>query len=1398
MEQTMKKSLKKFVFMIAVLMSALSIGAHQDVYCQRGGIKFHSYYEDYDRLRYCHHIQQNKQGIVYAVCMGPLLEFDGISWRTIDLNKPDLRLRSMAIDEKGTIYVGGLNEMGYLAPDSKGVLRYVSLVNRLEFDHREFGSVKRIHPAKEGVYFTTLKFLFRWDGAKQFKVLLTWDLKKEHKAWKRRRKIATEIEDPSPIETFWCDGKLFVRREDVGLMKLEKDSLKLIPGGERFASTDIYMMAPCESQKLLIGTALNGFYLYDGFTTVPFPTEADDYLKEKHLYQGIRLKSSKGDFALATRYGGLVIIDSHGRLKHIFNKNYGIKDDRVWYVFEDFQGNLWLGLDKGILKIEYASPITIFDERSGLPTGHCSVTRHHNILYAANQNGLFYLAPTGKFRPVSGIVFKDTLPIPLLSTKLLSTGDSLLVATAKGVFRIENNFKRKVFEKPIRLSRMRPRYELVHSKRDPRRIWVGTWRGLFSLYSKDGLWTVESKIENVTFNVRYISRIIEDGEGNLWLRDSFRGIIKIDFPGDGTINNPVVTRYDESNGLPTIHVSINMAAGHVMFTASRGFENKTIGGIFRFDEKAKAFLPDHTLGDEFAGGEKGKNVYSIKEDKNKNIFCSSNRRHFMAVPRPDGSFDIHTEPFIRISRPPIYVTYFEDDGHNIWFANSENLIRFDTAVKKNYKCDFHTIIRKVLANGELVFGGHKTNVDNNSKSERVFPRLDHYNRSVRFEFSAPFFEDEKKTRYRYLLEGYDSDWSDWTSETQKEYTNLSPGFYTFRVRSKNVYGHPGSEAVFDFKILTPWYLTWWAFLLYAGIFYLMTFFVMKWRRSIQLEKEKHTLEQTIKDRTKELKKKNLQLEEQSEKLKEMDKVKSRFFANISHEFRTPLTLIMGPLEQMLAADGEEKKEREKKLNLMLRNSRRLLGLIDQLLELSKFSTGNIKLHAVRQSIILFIKGILASFEPVTDKNELDLKFQSGDDDIDLYFDPVKLEDVIFNLLSNAVKFTPPGGRITVTVRRNGTQDENFPSGMVEISVSDTGPGIPREQLEYIFDRFYQSHNTYKHHHKGSGIGLAIAKEIVILHHGRIDVHSTEGKGTEFIVRLPIGKGHLKPGEIVEFSEIRPNGKRNGDSLELLVKKEENGERATSFDIDPDKNIILVVEDSADVRDFIRGALEPLYRVVEASNGVEGIRKAQETVPDLIVSDIMMPEADGYELCRQLRNHMETSHIPIILLTAKASEENVMEGFETGADDYITKPFSTKILCARIKNLIDLRSHMQQKVQREMRLKPTKISVSQMEKKFFKKLAGVLKENISDPDFNTGKLCEIMNMSNPTLYRKIRALSGESPTEFIRSYRLKRGAELLKNNFGTVLEVSFEVGFSSTSYFSKCFKEKFDQSPSAYK
>ncbi len=1306
-----------------------------------GGFRYVTNYrpEDYNFSPQNWCVLQDRRGVMYIGNNAGLMEFDGTSWEAIEI--PNYTVRSMALDESGTIFIGGNGEIGFLVPGDDGSLQYASLLDRVHEGKRNFNNVWKSLATAEGIYFFTHYYLFRWNPrTKQMRV---WEPQPDHRF----------------NESFTCNGTFYAHQRGGGLMQVKNNKLRLIGGEETFASVKMYMMAPYDGHRVLIGTRDKGFYLYDGSKAVPFATEADEYIKQNQLCHGIQLLRSAGQFALATRRGGLVIIDSRGRLRHIFNISAGLPVNNVKYVFEDFQGNLWLALVKGIAKIEYVSPFSFYDERSNLPELVLSVVRHGDALYAGTTNGLYVLArlSAGSFKPVAEIRTN--------CWSLVSTTDSVLAATSHGVFRVdgETNRVNRVIDMAAKF--------LYPSPNDPRRIWVGLGAGLTSLYlSPDrgdrDRWLPEPRYEGIKDS---IITIAEDNRGDLWLGTLTAGVLRVE---RGAANR--VTRYDRFLHLTLSEVHVFRAAGRVIFATRRG--------LFRFDEKSGGFFPETSLGTAFAGGEEGSGVFRMAEDQYKDIWFHSELRNFQAAANRDGTYTVNGRAFGRLSDSQVNTIYPDPGGNIIWLAGNNGLIRCDKGLKKDYRQKFSTVIREVEVNGE-------PRLYNPGGS--ALPVFSYGDRNLRFHFAALFFEAESRTQYRHLLQGYDEDWSDRHLEAHTDYTNLSAGTYTFKVQATNVYGNTGQEAVFRFRVRPPWYGAWWAYVVYGLVGLFMVFLVVRWR-SGKLAREKKRLEQVVRERT-------VQLAAQSEKLREMDRVKSRFFANISHEFRTPLTLLIGPLEQMIAECGEEEGEKKRKLTMMLRNAQRLLRLINQLLELSRLDSGKMRLQAVKTDLTAFVRGIGDSFRLLARQKELELVVQAGGEndaaEMMLYIDPRKMEDVLSNLLINGLKFTPPGGKIKVTIKRKATAGEYFPEGWLEITVADTGPGIPPQQLAHVFERFYQAEAGYETHLKGSGIGLALAKELVELHRGKIEVRSREGEGTTFTIRLPSGSRHLPAEEIVDLPADIPEPERVGEAGEEEAAADEADRE--SEPAAGGKEIVLVVEDSADMRAYIREALVPDYKVLEAADGREGIDTARQVIPDLIVSDIMMPEVDGYELCRVLKHDVRTSHIPIILLTARAAEENILQGLESGADDYVTKPFNTKIVLARIKNLIELRRQLQANINRQMNLEPVKTSLTGIDREFFRELNDLIEKNLADEEFGVEQLSKRLYMGRTTLYRKIQALTGLTPTEFIRSYRLKRGAELLKQDSGTVLEVALRVGFSNSSYFARCFKEKFHQLPSQY-
>ncbi len=516
----------------------------------------------------------------------------------------------------------------------------------------------------------------------------------------------------------------------------------------------------------------------------------------------------------------------------------------------------------------------------------------------------------------------------------------------------------------------------------------------------------------------------------------------------------------------------------------------------------------------------------------------------------------------------------------------------------------------------------------------------------------------------------------------------------------------------------------------------------------------------------------------SKQLQELDAMKSRFFTNISHEFRTPLTLIKGPVDSLLGSVNEEQRGA---LLLIKRNANKLLKLVNQLLDLSKIESHKMELHTSPQSIVPFIRRITMLFSSHLERKKIKLDWVEPPEDITVYFDEEKLEHVVENLLSNAVKWTPEGGKIIVSSEKTlwaGRQ-------CFKLSVKDNGPGIPEESLPYIFDRFYQS--SSQEQVEGTGIGLALAKELVELHHGQIQVVSKLRVGSEFMVLLPLGKEHLQENEINLF---KANDIAFPDQVEKAV--EINYEKIN--DSAPDEScLVLLVEDNEDVRLYLEKILRRKFKLSLAVDGIDGWNKILDSIPDLIVSDVMMPGLNGLELCKRIKSDSRTSHIPVILLTAKASEEDKIEGLQYRANDYLMKPFNEMELILKIENLLSIRKEMRSKFSNP-EIKPNEIGLSSLDEVFVEKLKQNLEEHHSNERYGIEEMSKEMGMSRSLLHRKILAMTGQAPSMLLRKFRLERALMMLKKQTGTISEISYQVGFSSPAYFTKCFSEEYGYTP----
>lgn len=531
------------------------------------------------------------------------------------------------------------------------------------------------------------------------------------------------------------------------------------------------------------------------------------------------------------------------------------------------------------------------------------------------------------------------------------------------------------------------------------------------------------------------------------------------------------------------------------------------------------------------------------------------------------------------------------------------------------------------------------------------------------------------------------------------------------------------------------------------------------------------------------------LVEVSQQLEELSQAKLRFFTNVSHEFRTPLTLIKGPLENLMT-DQEFSSEKQNLFKLMHRNTVRLLRLVNQLMDFRKLDNKKMGLNATDNDLLLFVNEIEESFASLASSRKIELKTICSEPELKVWFDLDKLDKVFFNILSNAFKFTSDGGQIMIRITKSDTVSGGLNSSEVRIEISDTGKGIPEKDLKKIFDRFYQAGKSEAY--LGTGLGLNLSKEFIELHRGRISVKSKEGHGTTFDIRLPLGKEHLLADEMLGESEktmAKLQKQYTDDELSFSEEKKEKGS-------EENKPVILVVEDVADVREFIRMSLGEKYQVIEAVNGKEGLEKVLEEEPDLIISDVMMPVMDGLELTRQLKTDLKTCHIPIILLTAKATLEHKLEGLEEGADSYIPKPFNSQHLEIRVKKLLESRMKIREHY-RGMPELQEETGLSRLDKKFLAKLTLLIEQKMGTEDMTVEELSEKAGMSRVHLYRKIKKLTDMSVSEFVIVVKLKKSLELLRNSGKTIAEIAYEVGFSSPSYYTRCFRDQFKMSPTEY-
>ena len=1009
------------------------------------------------------------------------------------------------------------------------------------------------------------------------------------------------------------------------------------------------------------------------------------------------------------------------------------------YIEIDREGNLWITTNgDGLYCITY-TPFHNYGEPQGLANRFVKqiVQDKYGAIYIGTINGLYKLEKDS-IRRVSLFPKKST--VAMLNLYLNPSGN--IMTTVQGItsanyhfFEINNQQIKKLpvwLEKGIFLDRQNQHWFFTDH-----RLSVAPFKTL----------TQSSTWRHYVFAKDFLIQQIFEYQGKHWMATN-QGLYA--FRENRQSAKPVIEFLDSlkiTDGLTSNFINrvaqgpegelwIGTKEGLCLFQDGKIQQLSTKDGLV--SDNCTEILVDHT-GHVWVGTPKGLSYFDGQR------FINYNHKTGLASPSVN--------------------CLFLDDRKQLWIGTSKGISLMDISQKPRLATPPRLYVEQLLVDRKPV----------DTTSNIVLK----YHQRLDVHFQALSFIYSEGVRYEYRLDG--ESWQE-TPINFVSYNRFPAGTHVLEIRAKKYNSKWSAAKSIYFEVTPPFWFTWWAFALYTITLAGLLYGVVRWR-SRKLEKDKLRLEKLVTKRTYELEQQKEEIASQAEQLKEMDQIKSRFFANISHEFKTPLTLIMGPAEKLLGLKVQPFKTYSE---YVMANAQRLMKLINQLMDVSKLDSGKLSLQANPGNLTTFLSQVFHSFELLAQQKEVQMELQISPEDILCDFDEDKIEKIFFNLLSNALKFTPAQGKVTFSLEQLEDQ--------LKIVVSDNGAGIPADQLPFIFERFYQADDSGTRAYEGTGIGLALVKELVELHQGSIEVASELHEGTTFTVQLPLVQ--------TSAHHSSTNTSTNSIAPEItgITPKEPT---PITEEVAPEKNTVLIVEDNVEICAFIASELKPFYEVLLAKNGEEGRELALENVPDLMISDVMMPKVDGFEMIKMLRASEVTNHIPVIILSAKSDFESKIAGLETGGDDYLTKPFSAKELLLRVKNRLERRDRLREAFAQQVAMpgvvapipKPLRPSP---EEAFLKKVTEIVEQNIDDLAFDIPRFCQEIGMSHSNLFRKIKALTDMSIVQFIRTIRLKKAAALLKETEDKIENIALQVGFNDASYFNKCFKKQFGVNPAKYR
>lgn len=1254
------------------------------------------------------------------------------------------------------------------------------------------------------------------------------------------------------------EGNLWVGTRNSGLNKIELATGKITritkgPGGQDLSNSNIPSILNIGKGRMGVAVLGVGYLVYDIRTNQVISAESE--WKNTIVKEVVRLfKHSSGTVWMGTRTGYLVSqLNAHSFIPYQFGAN----NNRVRALFETKNGDILVGTDgRGIYRF---TPKTqqfkvVFYQASDPLSRQNIVT---SIAKDALQN-LWIGTDNGVYK-LNGEDFKSYTNIPsnpdpelgLSSNSVMSLFTDANQNTWVGTWEAGLNIS--FFQKPrFAVLRYKPNtlQGLLSNKVSTlladgdKGVWVGSNVGLSYFNHKSGQVThyLQSASSNKlnsteTYDVNFIH---PSGDGGVWVGLWGKGINLFtkerqlkDYPfkpgvreanfntlenfnsefllgtqGMGVVAfNPMTKQYrvpfaelGKKNFLNKSIAAIRVLNGKEIWVGTVGF------GLYVFDVSNRKLR--HYVKSTEIGALSYNHVNKIYQDRQKRIWVMTQGgglNQYLGAGKGFKVFTVNNGLGSNSLRGMV-----EDAKGDMWFSTNGGISKMDGKTLKfvNFEeadglqgKEFMTNAVAKNSQNWLFFGG--VNGLNYLKSDSLRMRLDVppvyftklkiFNKEVEagednsplrvdilstkhlvlqpnqsvfsLDFVALEYQRPKNNRYAYYLEGFENEWNVVGTQRTVTYTNLSPGDYIFKVKASNSDGI-WAEKPYELKItvLPPWYRTWWAYVLYVV---LLAAVIYAFIREVQVREAFRT---------------DLRLKEiEKERIQELEQVKTHFFTNISHELRTPLTLITSPLEKYFLSNASLNKDQKTKINSIYQNAQKLLRLINQLLDLSKIESGNVQPVVEKHDLVRQLHSIKQSFDAYAQQKQIKLKWDAPVESMFVYYDADIIEKCVTNLLSNAFKFTPEDGIIGIRLELHKVYKGASESiNRVSIHVSDTGKGISAEHRQHIFDRFYQI--PEKVDRVGTGVGLSLCKELIEVHRGSIEVQSDLGAGSDFKIQFPVTLEAFDPAWVKSGSkEVKELQSQLVDSAQVIQQE---------------KQILLIVEDHAEMRAFIREIFEGTFQVIEADRGETGLEMALTYLPDVVITDWMMPGMSGVNLCKQIRKNAKTSHIPVVILTSKSSQESQIEGMQSGADDFISKPFHADILELRVAKLLEAKERLRKSWQDSV-LNQDLQQAFVFEDEFLSKATQVVIEHLEEADFDVEHLEQAMDMSKMQLYRKLKMLTSLAGNEFIRSIRLQQARLLLEKGSLNVSEVAYQVGFNDPAYFTRAFKKQYGHSPKTF-